>query len=289
MNPVDNNTLQIPHNVPQMAQKRPSKFERIKKIIQGVLVSLKGISLSISVFKGATSIAACVCKFSKPLKSALSFLKIPSVIQNTISSTLSCEEIRKTRILAKDLSSSLQAYKRSVTQDAKEQALSRAFETIDKVGIKEIAKKISLSKEGTSVLKKRVNDLRAHIKNHSVTQDDEQLIKISLGRVHVHLGMSIANLAVRCVGIATGIVALVPGVPRAGAIVVASVLAACAVEELAMWGLEKLLLNMSPFDPSSKCPAYSALCSMSKGVLQMFQKASLVFSRKNSPQTAALA
>ncbi len=262
------------------AEKPLSRAARFKKFIEKALTPIKGLALSTNVFKGATGIAACICKLSEPLKTALTVLKVPGIIGNILSTGISAEEVHKTRLLVRDLTAACRGYRQAQDPEAKKNALAIALKKIDDEGVKPIGKISMISGKGLKDLKKRVATLQEHISENAVTDDDALFIEKLVSRVRLSLGISAVQITSRTAAIAAGIINLAP-VPVVGQLVSASVLAACAVEELVTWAAKAFFIKENPFDPVSKSPAAALADRISNGFRSLGSRIhTAVFARK---------
>lgn len=281
MNPVSlTKAPQSQSSGSKSVEKRPSFLERCKKAAEKTVDVLKTFSLFSGVFKCATAIASCVVKLSKPIKHVLTALKVPSIVQKILSTGLSAEKVHASRLLVRDLTSACRLCHLASDPAAKSAALQNALNTIDQHGLKEIGTMTMLKKNGIKDLKKRVDSLREHLKTHTVTADDEELVKLLASRAKVQLSFEISQISSRCAGIVGGVLGFVT-LPVSGQIVTAAILAACAVQELAVWGAKSLFINQNPFDPESKSPAKAAVEKISKSFQSLVAKIQTsLFSKK---------
>jgi hypothetical protein len=162
----------------------------------------------------------------------------------------------------RDLSASLEAYRQAKTSEMQSLAMASALRSIDRDGLKAITKKLKLFGDGKKALKIRVEMLRSHVKDQKITADDEECVKILTRNIRIHFSVEVADVVCSIASIAADVLLFVPTVPVACLIAAAVIYTACAVESLFEWVLTNLLLNTSPFDPSSKSPLIWIVDSM---------------------------
>jgi hypothetical protein len=131
--------------------------------------------------------------------------------------------------------------------------------------VKSLSKQFRFSKKGAKDLKKRVNALRSHIEANSVTADDDKFVQILARRASQDIACGITDVVSTTAGIAAGIMLLTP-VPIAAEIAGISILTACAIVSLAVWGWKTLIQKGNPFDQRSKCPTISVVDKVWTGI-----------------------